>query len=408
MNTYPKPSVNVTLHGPDDGGDFGPHTPGTRTSGIQEALDYAHANCRDVYIHGGRGGVHDGVGTSANVYTLDETLRVPWSQDFTLGGGNYLLHYRPATGDAVVIDSQMNCRYKFGLIVTEADGAAVRIKPATPGPDDFVVVTASAFDFSALVARNYGLVLDSSEGSIMQSRIVAEETNTRGTGIYLTGSQSAKGINGNTIHIPYNQQYHASRACTNLRVGDPGCTHITHNRLEMSLHAPRGVYFDEVVRRYISPPGFVPPADAIGAQIFGQDNLLTLTFHGQRSPGSDLVFESGSRDNTVFLYNLPNGITNRAEAATNRVMANWAVGFGVKTPAPAASGELLVNRTSFSVDVYIVTAGQVSEWTIVDSRGAEQSIAAGLLVGQVLRLDPGEGIRLIYTDAPTWRWKALR
>ena len=42
-----RPFVYVTLEGPDDGGDFEPSTPGTRTSGIQEALDYAIANCRD-------------------------------------------------------------------------------------------------------------------------------------------------------------------------------------------------------------------------------------------------------------------------------------------------------------------------------------------------------------------------
>ena len=67
----PKPYVSVTLEGPDDGGDFGRNTPGTRTGGIQEALDYAHAHSRDVWIWGGRGGVHDGVGSSHNIYILE-------------------------------------------------------------------------------------------------------------------------------------------------------------------------------------------------------------------------------------------------------------------------------------------------------------------------------------------------
>ena len=94
MNERRKPYVFVTLEGPDDGGDFGPNTPGTKTSGLQEAIDYAHDNCRDVYIYGGRGGMHDGEGVQLNVYTLDETLKVPWSQDFRLDGGNYVLSYR--------------------------------------------------------------------------------------------------------------------------------------------------------------------------------------------------------------------------------------------------------------------------------------------------------------------------
>jgi hypothetical protein len=50
MQDKRKPYVFVTLEGPDDGGDFGPNTPGTKTSGIQEALNYAHEHCRDVYI----------------------------------------------------------------------------------------------------------------------------------------------------------------------------------------------------------------------------------------------------------------------------------------------------------------------------------------------------------------------
>ena len=118
----PKPYVSVTLEGPDDGGDFGRNTPGTRTGGIQEALDYAHAHSRDVWIWGGRGGVHDGVGSSHNIYTLEETLRVPWSQDFRLDGGNYLLSYTGESGHAIHFDSQMNCRYKFGLVSSRLPG----------------------------------------------------------------------------------------------------------------------------------------------------------------------------------------------------------------------------------------------------------------------------------------------
>ena len=42
MNSGRKPYIFVTLDGPDDGGDFGRNTPGTKTSGIQEALNYTH------------------------------------------------------------------------------------------------------------------------------------------------------------------------------------------------------------------------------------------------------------------------------------------------------------------------------------------------------------------------------
>ncbi len=44
-----KPFVTVTPDGPDDGGDFGPKTPGTRTAGILEAL----AKGKAVYVSAG-------------------------------------------------------------------------------------------------------------------------------------------------------------------------------------------------------------------------------------------------------------------------------------------------------------------------------------------------------------------
>jgi len=435
MSERRKPYVYVTLEGPDDGGDFGPHTLGTRTSGIKEALDYAHENCRDVYIFGGRGGLHAGVSVPDNVYTLDETLRVPWSQDLKLDGGNYVLRYMQETGDAVVIDSQMNCRYKFGLIVCESDGAAVRIKPETPGPDDFVVVTASEFDFSAVVAKGTGIVIDASEGSIINSRILAEETNTQGIGVHIADAGGGHRFSNNIVHVMYTNQYHATGVSTGLRVGDPGCDGILYNRFETSLHAPRGAYFDEETKRYTVPEDFTPPENAIGADIFAQSNQFSLTFYGKRAPGSDVVFEPEARDNTVFVFNLPNGVTNRATVPNNRVVPNWPIGFGLATPPVPVTGTYAINTTSYLVQILIVDPGDVREWTVAGVEGsvamapfnlslvesigprqgagpvateACQTISAGLTPGQTIILEPGERIKLEYERAPRWRWKALR
>jgi hypothetical protein len=436
MSEKRKPYVYVTLQGPDDGGDFGPNTPGTRTGGIQEALDYAHANCRDVYIFGGRGGLHAGVGVPDNVYTLDETLRVPWSQDFRLDGGNYVLHHTQDSGDAVVIDSQMNCRYKLGLIVTQSKGAAVRIKPETPGPDDFVVVTASVFDFSALCSHGTGLVIDSSNGPIINSQIVAEETNTLGRGVYVTDGGAKNWISNNLIHVVYNQQYHATGDCVNLEVGDPGSDHVVHNRFDMSMHAPKGAFFDETTKRYTTPAGFEVPEDAVGAEINAQNNLFTLVAYGKRAPGKDIIFQPGARENTVFALNLPNGVTSNARIPTNRIIPNWPVGFGVSTPPLPPSGEYITNTTPYTVQALILTAGEVSEWTLVEAErmaaptpfnlsivenlkqaqsptgsampGTSQTITAGLFPGQSIILEPGEKVAFTYEEAPAWRWKVLR
>jgi hypothetical protein len=135
-----RPYLVVSPAGPEDGGDFGPKTPGTKTSGLQEAFNAAKAQRRDLYIEGGSWTEGKNIPV---VYGLDETLHIPWMQDFRLDGGHYVINYNPKKGDAVVIDSQMSCAYRFGLIVSQSEGTVVRIKPTSPGPDRFKVVTST-------------------------------------------------------------------------------------------------------------------------------------------------------------------------------------------------------------------------------------------------------------------------
>ncbi len=434
-----QPWICVTPEGPDDGGDFGPRTPGTRTSGIQEALDAAHALCRDVYISGGRGGLHRGEGVARNIYTLDETLRVPWSQDFCLDGGNYLLIYRRESGSALHLDSQMNCRYKFGLIVSNSPDPAVLLKPRTPGPDDFAVITASLFDFSAVCSQHpegTSIQLDSSCGMIVNSRLFAEETNSQGTALYLTDAGGAgQWLCNNHIQVMYGNQYHAGDQCTGLRLGDPGSRKILDNRLGMSLHAPRGAYFDEEKKEYVTRQDFVPER-AIGAQVHAQRNELRLSFYGRRAPGHDLIFEPDSRENIVSAFALPNGLTNRARMPTDRVTLTHPPGFSIPTPPLPASGEWVVNSTCSPAQVLILEPGAVSEWAIQEAEYLPQSlphnlslvdnlrrpprpepplpvpraqtIPAGLFPGQSFILEPGERVRFTYTRPPAWRWKGIR
>jgi hypothetical protein len=420
-----KPYVFVTLGGPDDGGDFGPRTPGTRTSGLQEAIDYAHANFRDVYIFGGRGGLHHGQGAPDNVYTLDQTLRIPWSQDFRLDGGNYVLAYPKGDGAAVHIDSQMNCRYKLGLIASNSKDPAVWIRPETPGPDDFTVITASVFDFSAVCSghpQGTAIRVDSTKGPIINCKIFAEEFNSPGIGVHLTDARGAgHSIANNHIQVMFGNQGHSQGHCAGLRLGDPGSRHILHNRVEMSLHAPQGAHFDETKKKYVVRDGLLPQ-DAIGADVFAQGNFLSLAFYGKRPPGEDIVFEPESRDNTVFAFSLPNGITNKATIPNNKIIPNWPVGFGIATPAVPATGEFAVNSHPYTVQVIILDAGEVSQWTLADpgpaspavagkpgpaGRSESQTISGGLTPGQTILLAPGDRVRFTYAKAPAWRWKAV-
>jgi len=429
----------VSVDGPDDGGDFGPHTPGTRTAGIQEGLDAAHRDGRDLHIAGGRGGLHAGQGLDTNVYQVNETIRVPWSQDMTVTGGNYVLSHRGPSGPALVFDSQMNCRYHFGLVVSNAPDPVVIIRPATEGPDDFVVVTASVFDFGCIVSGHpdgTSLLIDSSHGPIVNSRVFAEETNSQGTGIDIRdGAGEGHWISNNAIEVMYGNQYHGTERCTGLRLGEPGSRRIVDNRLTLSFHAPRGAHFDEDTRRYVTRDD-VHPERAVGAQIHAQRNHLTLSFFGPRPAGQDICFEADARDNTVFALNLPNGITQHSRVPSNRVVCNRSVGFSIETPPVPASGEPCVNDSGSTVQVLFIEPGKVSEWWLADAgtsaprrpgnlslidnlqdRGPDeggerdalvQSVPGPLHGGQTLVLDPGDSLGLNYTTAPTWRWKALR
>ena len=405
-----KPYVRITPEGPDDGGDFGPNTPGSGTSGFQEAFDYAHEHCRDIHIYGGRGGMHDGKGVvPGNRYLLEETLYIPWNQDICVDGGNYQLHYAGKTGHGIVIDSQMNCRYKLGLCTSGSeDGATVLIKPTTDGPDDFCLVTASVFDFSAVCGNYAGIIVDPSEGGFSSTRIFAEETNTHYMGFWLKDDGTGKGFANSSAEIMFTNQNHATGTSYGMRIGDPGSTNIHHCHFKTACHPPRGVYFDDDVKRYIPRAGFVPPDDAVALDIHSQDNIFEIASYGTRAKGKDVVFNADAKDNTVYAFSLPNGITNEAKNPTNRVITNGPVGFDVSTPTIPRSNADVVNMSAHLIQALILSPGNVSKWTLTDAKGSAQTIDAGLAAGQSLILEPGDRVRFAYTNAPTWKWKALR
>lgn len=382
--------VVVGPTGPDSTADFGPNTPNTKTSGIQEAFDYAKANRKDVYIAGGTmpAAFKDGV-----VYHIQETIRIPWLQDFRLDGGEYVINYDKNTGDAIVVDSQMSCRLKFGLIVAPTDGAVVHLKPETKGPDGFSVIVASTFEFNALVGggsvfedgkrapTGVGLYADASSGAIVHNKFYATEVIACDTGVLMNCGPSGNpgtAISDNTLEAPF---LHLCK--THLQVGD-ALAAVSRNRFEVNLNG-----------------NSVP--DASGVRIFGKQNLFTLDI-SQTAVNRGIVFEESAEDNRVTIANLDCGITNNAKRPTNKVESLVSPGFGVTTPEIPASGETVINRTSFSCRVMVIDAGEVRQWSVQDVWGERQSFPGPLTVGQTFHLEPGEGVSFDHTRNPGWRW----
>jgi hypothetical protein len=275
----------VTPNGPEDGGDFGRKTPGTKTAGLQEAFQRAHAEVKDVYIVGGGANAPAGKGVA---YRLEQTLHVPWMQDWRLDGGEYVLSYSGQQGDAVVIDSQMNCRLKFGLIVNEkSDGAVVRIGPTSKGPDGFCCCVASTFEFNGLVGagdvwgkssnqKSTGLVLDPRQGGISGNKIFILEINGCRRGVHLMQGAGNNTIEAQWIHL------------TNLgiQLGDPQAPGVSGNRILAGIS------------------GDMP--QTTGVQVFGHRNTLMVDVF-RADPGRGLVFEAPARDNLIVAGSLSGG-----------------------------------------------------------------------------------------------------
>lgn len=288
--------VVVTPQGPTDGGDFGPNTPGTKTSGLQEAIDHAREVQRDVYISGG--GAKEAFKNPV-VYTLQETLRIPWMQDFQLDGGQAVIQNNSG-GDGIVFDSQMSCWFKFGLVVSASPGAVVRLRPEATGPDNFKVITCCKFEFGAIVGagnvfpgegatgKGVGLFLDAENGPVTSNEILVSEVIACERGIVV----SEKSTN-NWIRTPL-----AHLCNTHIEVGAPGGTTARLNRIEAFITSE-------------NVPG------SRGVVIHGQNNLFTLSF-GATAPDANFVLEATAAENMITCLNLPNGYTNNA-TGTNRL-----------------------------------------------------------------------------------------
>ncbi len=187
----------------DTSGDFGPQTPGTKTSGWQEALDACVRDARDLYVKGGYGGARA-------IYHVTDTIRFPPAQDFRVDGGVYVVNWEgQQEKDLMVIDSSMNCEYHLGILVYGGTNAALRIKPEKPVPiDNFPVMVESRIEMEGLAdphpftpgerKAGTGLVLDGSRAAIVHSQFnIASVINFR------TCLESVGGFSYNEFRCPH-------------------------------------------------------------------------------------------------------------------------------------------------------------------------------------------------------------
>lgn len=263
----------------DESGDFGPDTPGTKTAGWQEAIDHCVAHGRDLYVKGGWGG-------RKAIYHVQETIRIPATQDFRIDGGVYVLNWTgPPDGpgkDLMVIDSTMNAEYHFGIFVYGGAGAALRIRPENPVPiDGFPVFVETEIKSQGIAdpqpftpgerEAGSGLVLDGRKAPIVCSRfdfiggILNFKTCVEVTGTFVQNHFQCLHLHTNADH-------------STLFVLGPDCS---QNVVRLTIGVDMGA---QNVR---------------GIAIAGKNNTLEVTTRGGFPPGNHVILQDSAGGNRV-------------------------------------------------------------------------------------------------------------
>lgn len=263
----------------DDTGNFGPATPGTKTAGWQEAINYCVAHAQDLHVKGGWGG-------RKPVYNVSETIVLPPTQDFKIDGGVYVLNWTgPAddpSKDLMRIDSAMNTEYHFGILVYGGAGAAMRIRPENPVPIDGFSVFTECLIVSQGMAdpapftrgerkHGVGLALDGSKGSIVANRFdfIGGILNFK-TCIDISGDFTQNRFA--CLHL------HTNADNSTLLQAGPG---TTQNIFDFTIGVDQGAQGVQ------------------GLVISGRNNVFQVVTRDGFAPASDIVLEETARGNRI-------------------------------------------------------------------------------------------------------------
>jgi len=381
------PSFPTIVLAYDGSGDFGPQTPGTKTAGWQEAINYCVEHARDLYVKGGWGG-------RGAIYHVSDTIHIPATQDFRIDGGVYVVNWTGAgEKDLLVVDSGMDCHYTFGILVYGGLGAALRIKPQNPVPiDRFTVFVDSEIKVSSIADPHpfqrgerkggAGVIFDTTHGPIVHSAFEFTAVLNFATCIEAPGSGSTFAFNRlNCMHLHTNAD-----KSTLLRLGG----NSSQNALRLGVGVDQGA------------------TEVKGAELFGANNALELITRGGFPPGNDLIFEESAEGNQVNIIHSQNPfdaasfVTDKAARPTNQI--TW-----TGAPAPmrkieAAAGTFTYTQRLYPAVVRIV-GGRVSNVSL--TRGAD-AIDYGASEEYEITMSVADQIKIVSADPPTLQITPLK
>ncbi|MCC6155525.1 MAG: hypothetical protein IT367_17280 [Candidatus Hydrogenedentes bacterium] len=369
----------------DDTGDFGPATPGTKTAGWQEALDYCVVNARDLYVKGGFGG-------RKAIYHIDDTIRFPAAQDFRVDGGVYVINFKgpdPAV-DAVRIDSAMNCEYHLGLIVYGGKGAGLRIKPENPVPiDGFPVVIETQINSQGIADpapftagprdAGTGLVIDASVAGVNYTKM------------YFASILNFK----QCVSIGGERGFYANEfTCEHLHTNAHGSTLITIDRTSNANRFRFGIGVDQGA------------TDVTGIDLYGFRNTLDLASRGDGfAAGKELILRPSSEGNQINVltqHDVLSMITDEAERPTNQL--TWA---GPPAPVRTITGDTGTWKYTQRLFPATVTLTQGDAPRVTFRRG-EDAIKLASPLGRDIQLSIGDQLVVESQSAPELRVVPLK
>jgi hypothetical protein len=371
----------------DSTGDFGPQTTGTKTAGWQEAIDYCVAHARDLHVKGGWGG-------QTAIYHVADTIRIPATQDFRIDGGIYVLNWvGSAEKDLLVVDSGMDCHYRFGILVYGGLGAALRIRPEQPVPiDKFAVFTDSEVRASSIAdprpfqhgerMGGAGVVFDTSKAPIVHADFCFTAVLNFAACIDAAAAGQAFAFNRVAcMHLHTN----ADRG-TLLRLG----VKAAQNEIRLGIGVDQGA------------------SEVKGVDLFGANNVLQVITRGGFATGNDVIFEAPAQGNQVNVVpgreaiDPASLVTDNATTATNQV--TWTGGPAPVREVKATAGSFTYTQRLYPATVAVI-GGKVTSVTLV--RG-EQSIAYGAAAGHEITLSVGDQLRVASGAPPTLRIVPLK
>jgi hypothetical protein len=377
--TMAKPSFPMVVVAFDGSGDFGPETPGTKTAGWQEAIDYCVERKRDLYIKGGWGG-------RTAIYHVSDTIRIPATQDFRIDSGVYVLNWTgPADRDLLVVDSGMDCHYTFGILVYGGLGAAIRVKPENPAPiDKFAVFTDSDIRASSIADPHpfqrgerkggAGVLFDTSKAPIVHADFRFTAVLNFATCIDTPGSGHAFSYNRvECLHLHTNADN-----STLLSLGGKS----SQNTLKFGIGVDQGA------------------TGVKGIDISGADNSLEVTTRGGFPKANEVIFEKPSQGNQVNIihgrkpFDPVDMVTDLAAAPTNQI--TWTGGPPPIRTIEGKAGTYIYTQRLFPAAVKIV-GGSVSEIALV--RGDERIDCSDAKTQQIL-MSVGDQLKITSESPP--------